>query len=481
MSGVEIDVSGDGGILKTIITEGSGDATPQPGDEVVVHYVGTLATTGEEFDSSRKRNDPFKFRIGQGQVIKGWDLGVATMKKGERARLACTAPYAYGESGFPPSIPANATLNFDVELFSFGPKKKEAWEMAPLEKMEAAGKSKDSGNDAFKKGDMAAAVREYSEGLEYLNEIGEDFEEVKPAAETLKVTLLLNQAMCLIKQEKFGEAIDKCSKALAIEPSNMKALYRRGLARSSYGLLEEAKSDLLEAARLEPSNRDVRGELEKVKKRMEEAKKKEKAAFGGLFGKASIYSEKPSVKVHKGGPNPRVFFDLKFGDRPVQRVVFELFANVVPKTAENFRALCTGELGVGKSGLPLHYKGNKFHRVIKGFMMQGGDFTRGDGTGGESIYGEKFEDENFDMKHEQPGLLSMANAGPGTNGSQFFITFKETPWLDNRHVVFGKVVEGLDFILQIESDVITGAQDKPAPESEVEIVECGELPASTSA
>merc|ERR1711977_420370 len=128
-------------------------------------------------------------------------------------------------------------------------------------------------------------------------------------------------------------------------------------------------------------------------------------------------------------PNPSVFFDVNVNGR-TKRIEFELFADTVPKTAENFRCLCTGEKGRGRSGKPLHFKGSVFHRIIPGFMCQGGDFTRGDGTGGESIYGEKFKDENFTLAHSEPGLLSMANAGPNTNGSQFFITTEETPWLD---------------------------------------------------
>lgn len=169
--------------------------------------------------------------------------------------------------------------------------------------------------------------------------------------------------------------------------------------------------------------------------------------------------------------NPRVFFDITLGGQPAGRIVFELFADVVPRTAENFRALCTGEKGVGRSGKPLHYKGSKFHRVITNFMCQGGDFTRGNGTGGESIYGEKFADENFQLKHTTPGLLSMANAGPNTNGSQFFITTVVTSWLDGKHVVFGKVVEGFEVVKQMEA---AGSQSGTT-RVEVAIADCGQL------
>ncbi|XP_064471456.1 peptidyl-prolyl cis-trans isomerase G-like [Ornithodoros turicata] len=171
--------------------------------------------------------------------------------------------------------------------------------------------------------------------------------------------------------------------------------------------------------------------------------------------------------------NPRCFFDVEVGEKPVGRIVFELFADVCPITCENFRAICTGECGLGKTtGKPLHYKGVKFHRVIKNFMIQGGDFSVGNGSGGESIYGGTFKDECFDVRHDQPFLLSMANRGKDTNGSQFFITTQRTPHLDGIHVVFGRVIKGEDIIQSIENQP-TDANSSPL--QPVVISNCGEL------
>jgi peptidylprolyl isomerase len=477
---IDVSKAQDGGVKKKILREAPDGATGPPPDgyEVTAHYTGTLTSDGSKFDSSVDRGKPFNFTIGQGQVIKGWDEGFASMKVGEKATLEIRSDYGYGDSGSPPKIPGGATLNFEVELLGLKEKRKEKWEMSTQERLEVANKLKTEGTELFQQQKFKDAVALYEDAASYAVDEGISGNDVSVEERPLYVSCWSNAAFCYIKLKDWPEATRSCNNVLEIDTelaSNVKALYRRGLARMKLGLLKEAKEDLMAAYKIDAVNKDVRKALTQLKEAVAESKRKEKAAFGGFFNKVDFYDDKKGPLIPNAkGDNPHVFFQIKQGEEDLGRVVMQLYRDITPKTSENFRCLCTGEKGVGKSDKPLYFKGSTFHRVIKDFMIQGGDFTAGNGTGGESIYGEKFDDENFVIKHTSGGLLSMANSGPGTNGSQFFITCKETPHLDNKHVVFGHVVEGMEVIQKIENTP-TGASDKPV--TEVTIEDCGEMPA----
>jgi peptidylprolyl isomerase len=281
-------------------------------------YSGTLSSDGSKFDSSRDRGKTFKFTIGQGMVIKGWDEGFASMKVGEHAVLKVRSDYGYGDSGSPPKIPAKAELLFDVELLGFKEKPKERWEMSPEERIAYATKIKEEGTAFFKTKTFDKATAKYEEAA--LFAVDEDCtgDDVPEDERPLYISCWSNAAMCYIKLKEWADAIRACNHVLEIESeqkSNIKALYRRGLARIHLGLHKEAKADLMEAYGIDKANKDVRKALAQLKEAVAEAKKKEKAAFGGMFGKVDMYDDKKGPLVPNAkGDNPHVFFQVKQGE-----------------------------------------------------------------------------------------------------------------------------------------------------------------------
>lgn len=292
------------------------------------------------------------------------------MKCGEKAILTIRSDYGYGDNGSPPKIPGGATLNFEVELLSFKEKEKEKWEMSPADRVEKAKKLKTEGTSLFMEKRFGEAASLYEEAAKFVFDEGEG-EFVPDDDKELYTSCYSNAAMCHIKTSNWTEAVKSASVVLGVEgyENNVKALYRRGISKMNTGNLKDAKVDLMAAYKADPKNKDVRQGIAKLKDEIAAAKKKEKSTFGNMF-KVSLYDDKKGILVpNANGDNPHVFFDIKQGEENLGRITMQLYKDITPKTAENFRALCTGEKGEGKSGKPLHFKGCTFHRIIKDFMV----------------------------------------------------------------------------------------------------------------
>jgi len=280
-----VDISGaqDGGLLKKILVEGAGEQRPSPGSSVQVHYVGTLHDDGSKFDSSRDRPGNFKFEVGMGQVIKGWDEGILTMKRKEKCILRCRSDYAYGSSGHPPTIPGGATLNFEVELLDWQEKTKPADEMTVQERFAYATKMKEEGTAAFKMQDWATAVNRYADGAEYITfQDSESPAELDEQGKVLAVALLNNCAMARLKVGDQDDAAKfDCTKVLQYDSKNVKAFFRRAQAEIAMGNYKAAAADAAKAVELEPGNR----EAELLRRKALETEKKKKKAEQQMFSK----------------------------------------------------------------------------------------------------------------------------------------------------------------------------------------------------
>ena len=447
----------DGGVIKHLISEGIG-SLPKANQEVAIDYI-LRFVNGSELKNTFEEATPKKFTIGMGEVIKGWDIGVFSMKKGERARFIIDSKYAYGDKGFPPDIPSNTPLEYEIELLDIHDKHKSIENMDNDEKEAFAEECKKSGNADFKNKLYRPAAYTYLQGILAIEKIIES--ERTDSINKLWKTLHLNLCIAFNNSGRWQETIECAGEVLKKEKDEAKARYLRGVAEKHLRMFDEALKDLEVSLKANPEDLKIKYEIEQTKELEKKSVLEAKKLYSNMFHKGLLYDEKktPTNNILAYDPtNLKVFMDIRIGSDKVGKVIFELFNKKVPKTVENFKCLCTGEKD------NLHYKGNKFHRIIKGFMMQGGNI--GDG----SIYGGKFEDENFIYKHFGPGVLSMANSGKNTNGSQFFITFKATPHLDGKHVVFGRVIKGMEIIRKAEE---VKTKEGGLPCEDVVIENCG--------
>ena len=489
-----VRLTAEGGVRLKKTKEVGDGKVPVAGEELAVHYRGYVKTEDvskkEIFDDSWERGQPLTFQLGQGQVVPGWDVAFLQMKVGETAVVECGPDFAYGEEGHPPRIPGNSTLVFEVELVSAKMKEKELFEMSAEEKETEALKAKARGLDFFQKSLWHEASEAFGSACHFCDVAHYTREDkaLPDSVAAIYASCQSNSAACGLKLKDWPFAARSATLALKCldfenDAARAKCLFRRGVARGHMGLLDEAKDDLQKAARLEPKNRAVRTELAKMKEQALTQKKAQQNSFKGAFEKANLFPDKPRNLSHPStDENPYAFLDVTYFqenddgslEEKTGQIVLRVYADACPRTARNFLALCSGERGLSRNSYkPLHYKNTKVHRIVSDFMIQAGDVTLNDGTSGESIFGRFFDDEHFKIKHDKPGILSMANKGPNTNASQFFITVDEASHCDGKCVAFGTVVAGMDIVHTIAQ--LPTKPDSQIPLHDVTIVDCGHM------
>ena len=462
-------ITDDGGVLKKTLKEGIG-SKPVDGNEVKLNYEAKHKKT---LYDKNEDNKPVSIKIGAHQGIKGLEIALRTMKVGELSRFIFKPEYAYGNKKPHPFIPENATIKYQIELLEIVGRDAQIDSMSYDEKIEKAKLIKEEGVEKFKAGNYIEARNKFEKAVKYLDKFeNKDAENEKEGCQ-LYQSVLTNLCNCCNKLIEYYSLITHAKLGIKINDKLPKLYYFRTIAYAHTAEIEKAEKDIETLEKLLSDEEKKTAGLDYLKQ-MVEKKKKELNTHMKKFSKSAfshdVYKDEGNQKPQEPSKesnekNPIVFLDIKIGNNQKKRVKIELFQNKVPKTANNFRCLCTGEKNIS-------YKGSKFFRVIKNVFIQGGDFEKNDGTGGRSIYGDKFEDENFYYSHSREGLLSMVNEGKNTNGSQFFITLRDLTWYDEKHVVFGQVISGMEHLKEIEGVKV---DDDNIPEEEIIIENCGEI------
>ena len=470
-------ITEDGGITKKIITPGYDENTPINGQKVVLLYECKL-TDGTQLEASSDPEIPTTFYVDSEAVFKGLNIASKSMHRGEISQFKIEPAYGYGKESTK-NIPENAILKLQVEMLDFHDKWKYPIDLSEQDCLTFAGKIKAMGNDHFKAHRFKSAAYFYGQGVHYIEVlVPQDFSKTPKEVLDLRKSLYQNLSIVLNSIEKWHSTIKYCTVLLDKDKENPKARYLRGVAYYKVGRYDDALSDLKISQKQSPDDTKIYELLKEINQFRTKQKEEEKKKFQKIFKSESIYNEvAPRItqslqKFPDYDPsNPKVFLTLQVSSREPRTLVFELIKDKVPRTVENFRVFCTGE--------KVHpyrsycYKDSYFHKLIKNFMIQGGDVERKEGAGGYGIYGNTFEDENFFLPHSQAGILSMANHGPNTNGSQFFITFKKTPWCNGKNVAFGRLIKGFNFLLD-ELQSVETATEFHIPKLPIRILDCGE-------
>ena len=456
-------------IRKTIIREGIGEEYPREKQEASL-----LITSMPPIPQIPRTSDPrlpYKYIIDTPILNRGINKAVKSMRMEEISK------FYINEGEYELSHDVEVT----IELLEFYDKRKLIMDEGEVERYNWGIRYKELGNNAYKDKKYNSAIYAYSEGVRYLNALLDNhFEKSKGEFVDLWISLLNN--MSLVYKAMLNYAVVELNSSYIIDKvkTHPKAYYLRGIANAELGNFEKGFIDFETALSLSGGDKGVLAEYQKYKKEQKKANSRQGKSYSQMFSPdaptEAFYPEKESKitttqqDLPKFNPsNPRIYMKIQSGFDPPSTIICELFRDKTPRTAENFRCLCTGEKSSAYE--ILHYRNRIFHKILKDFMIQGGDIERENGIGCKSIYGNTFEDENFLVPHRGAGILSMANTGKDTNASQFFITFRTAPWCDGKNVAFGRVIEGLDYILNL--NMVDVFKDSGLPRYAIRIVECG--------
>mmetsp|Transcript_121693 Transcript_121693/g.306138 ORF Transcript_121693/g.306138 Transcript_121693/m.306138 type:complete len:568 (+) Transcript_121693:30-1733(+) len=516
------DLLGDGRLFKEVLAAGDG-TFPAEGGWARIHYRGDLVGNNscfetEPLDSSRARDQMLTFSLGEFEVIPGLETGVASMRVGERAAFTVHPDLAYGFAGCGGGVIPGASVSdgigskggavmgairLEVELLEVGGSSShmsdEATDaLSSEERLQRAMRAKDAGNVDFKAGKMELAAFAYESALKFLGclaaQEGEDGglsgvhdpddahwadEARRECRNKLALSCFLNLAQCELRSDRLHEAALHASKALSLDPSNSKAVYRRGLAHMGIGLLKQAREDLMAAARREPRSSEVRAQLQACQKRLQASEQQDRSAFEGMFHRGSLYGEKVEAPcVRNLDRLAQVFLRFEVEGRGLAgegRVEFALYEDTAPKAAESFRLLCQGTSAGSAEAVPSRcYRGSLVHRLVKGSVLQGGHLGPSSGEEhGRSIARAAFGHEPFGGRHDRRGFLSLAKHGEEVYGSQFLITLAAAPHFDGDYVIIGEVIAGWDALGAIEGLEVDQEEHPSLP---VSIADCGLIP-----